>query len=72
MHNNVLRLVFGFCVWIFEMNLKKELDDSFEDVHCMPDDGKHECSKKCWCQPELNADFRDEDGRRLWVHRELQ
>ena len=48
-----------------------EEDDSYKDIHYMPDDGKHECSKNCWCQPELNENFKDEDGRRLWVHREL-
>jgi hypothetical protein len=54
------------------MNQQNENDDSFNDVHCMPVDGSHECSKSCWCEPELNADYLDEGGRRLWVHRELQ
>jgi len=53
------------------MNENEPVDDSFDDVHCMPEDRKHECSSKCWCVPELNADYRDEGGRRLWIHREL-
>lgn len=47
-------------------------DDSFEDVHTMPNDGKHECSKNCWCEPELKEDFRETGGKRLWLHKELQ
>jgi hypothetical protein len=50
-----------------------EVDDlENEDIHCMPNDGKHECSKDCWCQPELVEDYRDQGGNRLYVHRELQ
>lgn len=54
------------------MSQSETKDDSIDDVHCMPDNGMHECSKNCWCEPELNADYTDEGGRKLWVHRELQ
>ncbi len=38
-----------------------------KDIHVMPDDGKHECSKDCFCLPRL--DYVDtETGKRVWVH----
>jgi len=51
---------------------QEKLKEADSDIHCMPNDGTHECSEKCWCCPELNADYTDEGGKRLWVHRELQ
>lgn len=51
---------------------EEKIKEADEDTHCMPNDGIHECSEKCWCGPELNADYRGEGGKRLWVHRELQ
>lgn len=47
-------------------------DKEDEDIHCMPVAGGHVNSKKCWCEPELTEDYRDQGGRRLWVHREIQ
>lgn len=39
-----------------------------QDVHVMPDDGRHECSPKCFCEPALN--YQDEfTGKKVWVHK---
>jgi hypothetical protein len=43
------------------------------NVHTMPMQGpEHIESKDCWCQPELKADFTDEGGRKMYLHREIQ
>ncbi len=44
-------------------------DRDDEDVHVMPTYGGHECSERCWCEPEL--DSKTEDGARVWVHRDM-
>lgn len=41
---------------------------SDRDIHVMPNDGKHEDSDECFCEPRL--DFADElTGKRVWVHK---
>lgn len=42
------------------------------DIHTMPDDNKHECSKDCWCEPELIGDYTDQGGVKHYLHKELQ
>lgn len=38
------------------------------DLHVMPDDDKHECSKLCFCRPSLS--YRDDEtGKEVWVHK---
>lgn len=41
-----------------------------DDVHVMPNDGKHECSSGCWCEPEVY--FVADNGNQAWLHKELQ
>lgn len=43
-----------------------------EDIHTMPNDGTHECSKDCWCEPELIGDYTSEGGKKHWLHKEIQ
>jgi len=50
---------------------EKWRDQNFDkpnDIHTMPDDGKHECSHKCFCWPTIN--YIDEvTGKRVWLHK---
>jgi hypothetical protein len=41
---------------------------SDEDIHVMPDNGKHECSPKCFCNPVCT--YTDAvTGLSVWVHK---
>lgn len=38
------------------------------DIHVMPDDGKHDCSLQCFCEPRI--DYHDEEtDKRTVVHK---
>lgn len=42
--------------------------DESKDIHVMPNDDKHDCSSKCFCEPTLN--YEDElTGKRVYVHK---
>lgn len=42
-----------------------------DDIHVMPDDDKHDCSPRCFCEPKL--DYQDEvTGKRVWVHKSFE
>ena len=43
-----------------------------KDVHTMPIDQEHKCSKDCWCEPELIGDYESEGGVKHYLHRETQ
>lgn len=44
------------------------IEDKDSDIHVMPDNGAHESSLKCFCEP--NLDYQDEfTGKRVWVHK---
>lgn len=46
----------------------KPEQDKPSDIHVMPDDGKHICSFKCFCVPDLH--YQDEfTGKRVWAHK---
>lgn len=41
---------------------------SEEDIHTMPNDDKHICSPKCWCEPTVS--YQDEEtGVKVWLHK---
>lgn len=43
------------------------------NVHVIPLDGtEHEESGDCWCDPELTEDYTEEDGKKLYTHRQTQ
>lgn len=50
------------------MITREQLKDKPDDIHTMPDNGKHTDSIKCFCNPELN--YQDEfTGKRVWLHK---
>lgn len=45
------------------------------NVHVVPVGGQnpwHAESKDCWCEPDLEHDFTDDGGVKVYVHREIQ
>lgn len=48
------------------------MSESDKDIHTMPSNETHECSEKCWCEPELIGDYTDQGGVRHWLHKEKQ
>lgn len=42
-----------------------------EDIHTMPDDGKHECSDKCFCGPQIYY-VDDNTGIKCWLHNDTR
>lgn len=52
------------------MNEAKEskLDHSDKDIHVMPNDGRHDDSPSCFCEPTKT--YQDEfTGKSVWVHK---
>lgn len=44
------------------------MDKTFNDIHTMPDNDKHECSKDCFCEPVKI--YTDEiTGKSVWMHK---
>lgn len=42
--------------------------DKPDDIHTMPNNGKHACSVSCFCNPTLK--YQDEHTcKRVWVHK---
>ena len=42
--------------------------DNNHDIHCMPNDGKHDCSKDCFCEPRLDY-VNPVTGVCLYIHK---
>lgn len=50
------------------------MSDHDEHVHCIPTgegQPEHRSHANCWCEPELVEDYTDENGLKLYVHKEM-
>lgn len=59
------------------MLLEPKLTDRDDDVHVMPNDGRHRCSVECHCGPREDEDHKHfiaqgGNAARLIVHNEVQ
>lgn len=39
-----------------------------DELHVMPNDGKHQESRDCFCEPKLDH-VDEETGREVWLHK---